>query len=92
MEQLPVELANIRTPQERATEYMHYMRFLKLWDLLERCAAAAALETPDMGRDARKAWLTDYKVRHLRTTYLSSIDSPSLRLSLTRLGKKSYIS
>ncbi|KAL1757022.1 nuclear pore protein 84/107 [Schizophyllum commune] len=61
MEQLPVELANIRTPEERATEYMHYMRFLKLWDLLERCAAAAALETPDMGRDARKAWLTDYK-------------------------------
>ena len=92
MEQLPVELANIRTPEERATEYMHYMRFLKLWDLLERCAAAAALETPHMGRDARKAWLTDYKVRHLRTTYVSSIDSPSLRLSLTRLGKKSYIS
>ncbi|KAI4519168.1 hypothetical protein K525DRAFT_258749 [Schizophyllum commune Loenen D] len=61
MEQLPVELANIRTPEERATEYMHYMRFLKLWDLLERCASAAALETPDMGRDARKAWLTDYK-------------------------------
>ncbi|KAL1742723.1 nuclear pore protein 84/107 [Schizophyllum fasciatum] len=61
MNELPVELANISTPEERATEYMHYMRFLKLWELLEQCAATAALETPDMGRDARKAWLTDYK-------------------------------
>ncbi|KAJ6459798.1 nuclear pore protein 84/107 [Mycena vitilis] len=58
---LPLELASISEPEERATEYMHYRQFFIIWDTLERVVECQALETPQMNRNTRAAWLQDYQ-------------------------------
>ncbi|KAJ7695686.1 nuclear pore protein 84/107 [Mycena rosella] len=58
---LPLELASISTPEERATEYLHYRQFFIIWDTLERVVECQALETPQMNRNTRAAWLEDYR-------------------------------
>ncbi|KAJ7273472.1 nuclear pore protein 84/107 [Mycena haematopus] len=58
---LPLELASISDPEERATEYMHYRQFFIIWDTLERVVECQALETPQMNRSTRAAWLEDYR-------------------------------
>lgn len=59
---LPLELASISEPEERATEYLHYRQFFIIWDTLERVVECQALETPQMNRNTRAAWLEDYRV------------------------------
>jgi nuclear pore complex protein Nup107 len=70
---LPLELASISEPEERATEYLHYRQFFIIWDTLERVVECQALETPQMNRNTRAAWLEDYRVRHfnLRLSWLT---------------------
>ncbi|KAJ7184429.1 nuclear pore protein 84/107 [Mycena filopes] len=58
---LPLELASISEPEERATEYLHYRQFFLIWDTLERVVECQALETPQMNRNTRAAWLEDYR-------------------------------
>ncbi|KAK7023754.1 nuclear pore complex protein [Favolaschia claudopus] len=58
---LPLELASISEPEERATEYMHYRQFFIIWDTLDRVVECQALETPQMNRNTRAAWLEDYQ-------------------------------
>ncbi|KAJ7272963.1 nuclear pore protein 84/107 [Mycena rebaudengoi] len=58
---LPLELASISEPEERATEYLHYRQFFIIWDTLERVVECQALETPQMNRNTRAAWLDDYR-------------------------------
>ncbi|KAJ7349466.1 nuclear pore protein 84/107 [Mycena albidolilacea] len=58
---LPLELASISEPEERATEYLHYRQFFIIWDTLERVVECQALETPQMNRNTRAAWLEDYR-------------------------------
>ncbi|KAJ6620333.1 107-domain-containing protein [Mycena sp. CBHHK59/15] len=58
---LPLELASISEPEERATEYLHYRQFFIIWDTLERVIECQALETPQMNRNTRAAWLEDYR-------------------------------
>ncbi|KAJ6546893.1 nuclear pore protein 84/107 [Mycena capillaripes] len=58
---LPLELASISEPEERATEYLHYRQFFIIWDTLERVVECQALETPQMNRNTRAAWLEDYQ-------------------------------
>ncbi|KAF8631636.1 hypothetical protein AX15_002275 [Amanita polypyramis BW_CC] len=66
---LPIELAGIAQPEERATEYLHYRQFFVVWETLERVVECQALEV-DMdvsragsisaSRETRAAWLSDY--------------------------------
>ncbi|KAF7323271.1 Nuclear pore complex protein [Mycena chlorophos] len=58
---LPIELASIGEPEERATEYLHYRQFFVIWETLERVVECQALETPQMNRSTRAAWLEDYE-------------------------------
>ncbi|KIL59037.1 hypothetical protein M378DRAFT_169919 [Amanita muscaria Koide BX008] len=69
-ESLPLELASIAEPEERATEYLHYSQFFIVWETLDRVVAFQALEvdmdasrTGSIGasRDTRMAWLSDYR-------------------------------
>ncbi len=60
---LPPELSSIREPEERAVEYLHYRQFFMVWETLERVVECHALEVPQMTKDTRAAWLSDYKVR-----------------------------
>ncbi|KAF7294646.1 Nuclear pore complex protein [Mycena indigotica] len=58
---LPIELASIPEPEERATEYLHYRQFFVIWETLERVVDCQALETPQMNRSTKAAWLQDYQ-------------------------------
>lgn len=59
---LPPELTTLGEPEERATEYLHYRQFFMIWETLERVVEYQAKDVPGMGREARAAWLADYKV------------------------------
>ena len=63
LELLPPELGSLQDPEEQATEYMHYRRFLAVWEALARVVECQALEQPQMNKETRAAWLSDYKVR-----------------------------
>lgn len=58
---LPRELASIREPEERATEYLHYRQLFVAWDALSQIEGCKNLESPQMAKDTRIAWLEDYK-------------------------------
>ncbi|TFK71838.1 hypothetical protein BDN72DRAFT_816969 [Pluteus cervinus] len=58
---LPVELASISEPEERATEYLHYRQFFTIWETFERVVECQALDVPHMSKEARGAWLSDYR-------------------------------
>ncbi|KII84942.1 hypothetical protein PLICRDRAFT_146529 [Plicaturopsis crispa FD-325 SS-3] len=58
---LPPELASIREPDDRATEYLHYRQFFAIWETLERIVECQSLDVPGMTRDTRAAWLKDYR-------------------------------
>ena len=60
---LPGELSSIRDPEEQATEYLHYRQFFLVWQTLDRVVETQALEVPQMTKDTRAAWLSDYDVR-----------------------------
>jgi len=59
---LPPELSSIPEPDEQATEFLHYRQFFDIWETLERITQCQALEVPNMSRETRTAWLSDYKV------------------------------
>ncbi|KAI0363800.1 hypothetical protein BV20DRAFT_957521 [Pilatotrama ljubarskyi] len=61
LEMLPPELGTLREPEEEATEYMHYRQFFGVWEALARVAECEALEQPQMNKDTRAAWLSDYR-------------------------------
>ncbi|KAI0086032.1 nuclear pore protein 84/107 [Irpex rosettiformis] len=61
LEVLPTELASIREPEERSVEYMHYRQFFMVWETLNRVVETQALEVPQMTKETRAAWLSDYK-------------------------------
>lgn len=60
---LPPELGSLVEPEDQATEYMHYRQFFNVWELLARVVETQALEQPQMNKDTRAVWLSDYKVR-----------------------------
>ncbi|KAI0942549.1 hypothetical protein AcW1_003147 [Taiwanofungus camphoratus] len=62
LDMLPPELGTIRDPEEQATEYLHYRQFFVVWELLTRVVECQALEMPQMNKDSRAAWLSDYKI------------------------------
>lgn len=57
---LPPELAAIGEPEEMATEYLHYQQFFAIWEALERVVECESLESPQMNRETKSAWLKDY--------------------------------
>lgn len=59
---LPLELASISEPEERATEYLHYRQFFNIWETLARIVECQALEVQVMSKDTRAAWIKDYTV------------------------------
>jgi nuclear pore complex protein Nup107 len=72
---LPVELAELAEPEEVATEYLHYRQFFVIWDTLARVVAWQAQEQEGGGmtlgvggggREARGAWVAEYRVRYAR--------------------------
>jgi nuclear pore complex protein Nup107 len=65
LDQLPVEIATVREPEELATEYLHYRQFFSIWETLDRIVECQSLERPDMNKDTRLAWLKDYGVRQI---------------------------
>jgi nuclear pore complex protein Nup107 len=81
---LPLELASISEPEERATEYLHYRQFFIIWDTLERVVECQALETPQMNRNTRAAWLDDYRVGFPMALYLFASDRTTRRRSWTK--------
>jgi nuclear pore complex protein Nup107 len=60
---LPPELAAIECPEEISTEYLHYRQFFIIWDALAKVVDCQALDMPGMNREARAAWLKDYRVK-----------------------------
>jgi len=59
---LPEELASIDTPEDIATEYMHYRQLFFVWDLLEKVADVSGMEIAiEMTKDGKVGWLTKYK-------------------------------
>lgn len=44
---------------------MHYRQLFMVWEALKRVVECQALEVPQMTKDTRAAWLSDYKVRYL---------------------------
>lgn len=66
LELLPPELGSIRDPEERAIEYMHYRQLFMVWETLKRVVECQTLEVPQMTKDTRAAWLSDYKVHTSR--------------------------
>ncbi|KAI1788295.1 hypothetical protein LXA43DRAFT_1159845 [Ganoderma leucocontextum] len=54
LDMLPPELGSLMEPKDQVTEYMHYRQFFNV------------LEQPQMNKDTRAAWLSDYKVRMCR--------------------------
>ena len=63
LELLPPELSSIKDPEERSNEYIHYRQFFQVWETLDRVVECQALEVPQMTKDTRAAWLSDYTVR-----------------------------
>ncbi|KAG6877257.1 hypothetical protein C0993_009026 [Termitomyces sp. T159_Od127] len=61
LDMLPPELAAIGEPEEMATEYLHYRQFFVIWETLDQVVESQALEVASMNRDARLAWLDDYR-------------------------------
>ncbi|KAF4588314.1 Nucleoporin nup84 [Pleurotus pulmonarius] len=47
-------------PEEMATEYLHYQQFFAIWEALERVVECESLESPQMNRETKSAWLKDY--------------------------------
>ncbi|KAI0773023.1 nuclear pore protein 84/107 [Trametes elegans] len=82
LEMLPPDLGSLHDPEEEATEYMHYRQFFGVWEALARVVECEVLEQPQMNKDTRAAWLSDYKtlieqaheqvVKLLTTDWLSS--------------------
>ena len=60
---LPPELGSLRDPEDEATEYMQYRQFFGVWETFSRVVECEALEQPQMNKETRAAWLSDYKVR-----------------------------
>ncbi|KAI1789328.1 nuclear pore protein 84/107 [Ganoderma leucocontextum] len=61
LDMLPPELGSLTEPEDQATEYMHYRQFFNVWELLARVVETQVLEQPQMNKDTRAAWLSDYK-------------------------------
>lgn len=59
---LPMELASIAQPEERATEYLHYRQFFTIWETLHQVVECQALDVPHTSKETRAAWLSDYRV------------------------------
>ena len=62
LELLPPELSSIKYPEDRSNEYIHYRQFFHVWETLDRVVECQALEVPQMTKDTRAAWLSDYTV------------------------------
>ena len=76
---LPPELASISVDEMdvQATEYLHYRQFFTIWETLERVVECQALESPNMNRDTRLAWLEDYKVPTTSFLHVRRLTPPS---------------
>ncbi|KAL4062442.1 nuclear pore protein 84/107 [Scleroderma yunnanense] len=61
LDMLPRELASINEPEDRATEYFHYRQFFNIWELLDKVVQCQSLHVSLVNKDARAAWLSDYK-------------------------------
>ncbi|KIP04648.1 hypothetical protein PHLGIDRAFT_109298 [Phlebiopsis gigantea 11061_1 CR5-6] len=61
LELLPPELSSIKDPEELSNEYIQYRQFFQVWETLDRVTECQALEVPQMTKDTRAAWLSDYK-------------------------------
>jgi nuclear pore complex protein Nup107 len=59
---LPPELAAISDPEERATEYLHYRQFFKIWETIDQVVECQSLDVPGMSGDDRRVWIRDYEV------------------------------
>ncbi|KAI0739444.1 nuclear pore protein 84/107 [Daedaleopsis nitida] len=55
------ELGSLRDPEEEATEYMQYRQFFGVWETFARVVECEALDQPQMNKETRAAWLSDYK-------------------------------
>ncbi|KAH8091774.1 nuclear pore protein 84/107 [Cristinia sonorae] len=62
LDMLPRELASIREPEERATEYMQYRVWARCWEGLDRVVEVEKMNGGNMGRDTLAEWLKDYKI------------------------------
>ncbi|KAF9557921.1 hypothetical protein CPC08DRAFT_819621 [Agrocybe pediades] len=63
---LPPELASLTTPEEIATEYMHYNQFFVIWDTIAKVVnvqgqEAAVTQGPSATREAKATWLSQYR-------------------------------
>ncbi|KAH9850869.1 nuclear pore protein 84/107 [Lenzites betulinus] len=61
LDMLPPELGTLHEPEEEAAEYMQYRQFFGVWDALARVNECEALEQPQMNKETRAAWLSDYR-------------------------------
>ncbi len=61
LDMLPPELGSLQDPEDQATEYMHYRQFFAVWETFARVVECQALERPQMNKETRASWLSDYK-------------------------------
>lgn len=62
LEMLPRELASIREPEERVTEYVQYRVWARCWLGLEKIEEAEKAGASGMARESLSEWLKEYKV------------------------------
>ena len=71
---LPPELTSIAEPEEVATEYLHYRQFFVIWEMVGRVVEYQAEESTmavhGASRDAKTAWLSEYRVCISRVWFL----------------------
>ena len=64
---LSSELSGISEPEEVATEYLHYRQFFVIWEMISRVVECQAEESTIAAhggtREAKAAWLAEYRVR-----------------------------
>lgn len=63
LELLPIELASIPEPEEKATEYLHYRQFFVIWDSLASVVECQSQNVPGLDREGKTVWLNKYQVR-----------------------------
>ncbi|TFK38561.1 nuclear pore protein 84/107 [Crucibulum laeve] len=61
LEVLPSELSEIKEPEDRTTEYLHYRQFFTIWESLESVVESQSLQVPGMTKEAKSVWLADYR-------------------------------
>ncbi len=61
---LPEQLQGIKDLFGHSAEFLHYVQFFTIWDLMDRVAESQAQESTYTTKGAKATWLNSFKVYH----------------------------